>query len=472
MKTTNQRDVRVEKNSQATMDHTVTEKNGRHSIESFLDHFESKNQGEKEFYEAVQEVTESIWDFLHSRPRYLAHNILERITEPERIIIFRVPWTDDHGDIQVNRGYRVEFNSAIGPYKGGLRFHPSVNLDVMKFLAFEQTLKNSLTTLSLGGAKGGSDFNGKGKSDMEVMRFCQSFMLELYRHIGPVTDIPAGDMGVGDREIGYLFGQYKRIQNQFHGVLTGKSMESGGSLLRPEATGYGLVYFVNEMLLSNKLELKGKTVAISGSGNVAQYAAEKSMDLGARVVTLSDSGGVIYDPAGMDKEKLLFVKQLKNEKRGRIWEYAEKYGVTYLEKKKPWEIPCHIALPCATENEIDAVDAMKLVENGCICVAEGANKPSKPEAVRIFLDKGILFGPGKAANAGGVAVSGLEMSQNGSRTRWSHSKVDSRLQAIMKDIHRKCIQHGDTGDNINYIRGANIAGFIKVADAMIQQGVV
>ncbi|MDR8390697.1 NADP-specific glutamate dehydrogenase [Aliifodinibius sp. S!AR15-10] len=445
---------------------------GYSSIDTFLKRVKEKNPGEIEFFEAVKEVIDSVWELLEKHPKYLHSNILERLTEPERVIMFRVPWTDDKGHVHINRGYRVEFNSAIGPYKGGLRFHPSVNLDILKFLAFEQTFKNSLTTLPIGGAKGGADFDPKGKSDSEVMRFCQSFMTELYRYIGPETDIPAGDIGVGRREIGYLFGQYKRLSNEFNGVMTGKSAESGGSLLRPEATGYGLVYFVSEMLQAQGKNLKGQTITISGSGNVAQFAAEKSLHLGGKVVSLSDSDGTIYDPKGLDEEKLAFVKHLKNEKRGRIREYAKKYDVTYLENQTPWNIPCDIALPCATENEIDEQDAIALVENGCWCVAEGANKPCQPGAVQVFLENELLFGPGKAANAGGVAVSQLEMAQNSMHTQWSRAEVDSKLQEIMRNIHSKCITHGETDGNINYIKGANIAGFLKVADAMLQQGFV
>lgn len=442
------------------------------SVEAFTKKIKSQNPGETEFREAVEEVVASVWDMLQDHPHYLQANILDRITEPERVIMFRVPWLDDDGAVQVNRGYRVEFNSAIGPYKGGLRFHPSVNLDIMKFLAFEQVFKNSLTTMSMGGAKGGSNFNPRGKSDGEVMRFCQSFMTELHRHIGHNTDIPAGDIGVGAREIGYLYGQYKRLSNEFTGVLTGKAIEWGGSLLRPEATGYGCVYFVREMLSTRNNSLEGKRVAISGSGNVAQYAAEKSIHLGAKVITLSDSDGTVYDPAGIDEDKLAYVMRLKNEKRGRIKEYAEKYDVQYIEGGKPWNIQCDVALPCATQNEINPDDAMALVKNGCVCVAEGANKPSQSGAVEIFIDNEILFGPGKAANAGGVAVSGLEMTQNEMRIQWSRQEVDQKLQDIMKEIHQKCVSQGKEEGYINYVRGANIVGFIKVADAMLHQGAV
>ncbi len=443
-----------------------------YSLKAFLKQVKSRNPGEKQFHEAVREVSECVWDLLHQQPVYLRSKIMHQITEPERIIIFRVPWTDDNGEVQINRGYRVEFNSAIGPYKGGLRFHPSVNLDILKFLAFEQTFKNSLTTLPMGGAKGGADFNPKGKSDLEVMRFCQSFMTELYRHIGHNTDIPAGDIGVGEREIGYLFGQYKRLQNEFTGVLTGKGEGWGGSRLRPEATGYGTVYFVREMLNEHGNDLEGKTVTVSGSGNVAQYATEKATQLGAKVITLSDSNGVVYDPDGIDAEKLEYVMHLKNVRRGRIKEYAEEYGVEYIENGVPWMFECDIALPCATQNEISAEDAETLVKNGCICVAEGANKPSESGAVEVFLGNKILFGPGKAANAGGVAVSGLEMSQNEMRYQWSRNEVDARLQEIMKEIHSKCVEYGTTGSYINYLKGANVAGFIKVANAMLHQGIV
>jgi glutamate dehydrogenase (NADP+) len=386
--------------------------------------------------------------------------------------MFRVPWRNDRGEVEVNRGFRVEFNSAIGPYKGGLRFHPSVNLSIFKFLGFEQVFKNSLTTLPMGGGKGGSDFDPKGKSDNEVMSFCQSFMTELCRHIGPDTDVPAGDIGVGGREIGYLFGQYKRIRNEFSGVLTGKALNWGGSLIRPEATGYGCVYFANEMLKTRDESFQGKTVAISGSGNVAQFAAEKVNDLGGKVVTLSDSGGSIHDSDGIDAEKLNYIMELKNVKRGRIKEYADKFGAAYLEGKRPWSVPCDVALPCATQNEISEAEAKTLVKNGCTAVAEGANMPSEPDAIEVFLGNKILFGPGKAANAGGVAVSGLEMSQNSMRIVWSREEVDQKLHSIMQNIHSVCVSRGNEGDFTNYVNGANIAGFIKVADAMIDQGVV
>ncbi|NSW94082.1 MAG: NADP-specific glutamate dehydrogenase [Bacteroidales bacterium] len=442
-------------------------------VQQFMAMIKAKNPGELEFHQAVQEVSESLIPFIEENPRYKHAKILERMAEPERTIIFRVPWLDDKGEIQINRGFRIEMNSAIGPYKGGLRFHPTVNLGILKFLAFEQVFKNSLTTLPMGGAKGGSDFDPKGKSDNEVMRFCQSFMTELFRHIGPDTDVPAGDIGVGGREIGYLFGQYKRLKNEFTGVLTGKGIEWGGSLIRPEATGYGATYFAQEMLATRGDSLAGKTVCISGSGNVAQYAAEKMTELGATVVTLSDSNGFIYDPKGIDAQKLRYVMELKNIKRGRIKEYAEKFGVEYYEGKRPWVIKCDIAMPNATQNEIDGEDARLLVKNGCKCVTEGANMPCTPEAVEVFLNAGILYGPGKAANAGGVATSGLEMTQNSMRLPWSREEVDSRLRTIMKNIHTTCVKYGTRHDGfINYVDGANIGGFVKVADAMIAQGVV
>ena len=442
------------------------------SVESFMDIVNSRSPGEKEFHQAVHEVVESIWSFLQEHSHYLHSRILERMVEPERIIIFRVPWSNDRGEVEVNRGYRVEFNSAIGPYKGGLRFHPSVNLSILKFLGFEQVFKNSLTTLPMGGGKGGSDFDPKGKSDNEVMSFCQSLMTELQRDIGPATDVPAGDIGVGGREIGFMFGQYKRLRNEFTGTLTGKGLNWGGSLIRPEATGYGCVYFANEMLKTRDESFKGKTVAISGSGNVAQYSVEKVLDLGGKPVTLSDSSGSIYDPDGIDREKLAYVMDLKNVKRGRIREYAEKYGVEYWEGKRPWKVKCDVALPGATQNEISKEDAETLVKNGCSCVSEGANMPSAPEAIEVYLDNKILYGPGKAANAGGVAVSGLEMSQNSMRLNWSREEVDNKLHDIMKSIHNACVTHGKEGDFTNYVKGANIAGFIKVADAMLDQGVV
>ena len=432
----------------------------------------AKNPGESEFHQAVQEVAESLIPYIEENPKYKHAKILERIAEPERVVLFRVPWLDDKGEIQINKGYRIEMNSAIGPYKGGLRFHPTVNLSILKFLAFEQVFKNSLTTLPLGGGKGGSDFDPKGKSDNEVMRFCQSFMTELYRHIGPDTDVPAGDIGVGGREIGFLFGQYKRLKNEFTGVLTGKGIQYGGSLIRPEATGYGATYFAQEMLKAEGDEIKGKKVVISGSGNVAQFATQKVNELGGKVITLSDSAGFIHDPNGIDDEKLQYVMELKNIKRGRISEYAEKYGVEYHEGKRPWGITCDIALPCATQNEISDEEAKTLVKNGCRVVSEGANMPSTPEAIEVFLNKKILFGPGKAANAGGVAVSGLEMTQNSMRLPWTREDVDKQLKQIMVDIHETCRKYGKESDYINYVKGANIGGFVKVAEAMLAQGAV
>ena len=442
------------------------------NVKEFMAYVESRSHGEKEFHQAVDEVVESLWDFLQDHPDYLHAKVLERMIEPERVLMFRVPWRNDRGEVEVNRGYRVEFNSAIGPYKGGLRFHPSVNLGILKFLGFEQVFKNSLTTLPMGGGKGGSDFDPKGKSDNEVMSFCQSFMNELCRHIGSNTDVPAGDIGVGGREIGYMFGQYKRIRNEFTGVLTGKGLNWGGSLIRPEATGYGCVYFAEEMLKTKGDSFKGKTVAVSGSGNVAQYATEKVNDLGGKVVTLSDSSGTIYDKDGIDAKKLAFIMELKNVKRGRIKEYADKYNAEYFEGERPWKVTCDVALPCATQNELNINEAKELVKNGCIAVAEGANMPTEPDAVNLFLQEKILFGPGKAANAGGVGVSGLEMSQNSMRLSWPREEVDEKLHNIMKDIHTACTKHGSDGDYVNYVKGANIAGFIKVADAMIDQGVV
>ena len=442
-------------------------------VQQYMAMIKAKNPGENEFHQAVQEVAESLIPFIEENPRYKHAKILERIAEPERTIIFRVPWLDDKGDVQINRGFRIEMNIAIGPYKGGLRFHPTVNLGILKFLAFEQVFKNSLTTLPMGGGKGGSDFDPKGKSDNEVMRFCQSFMTELFRHIGAETDVPAGDIGVGGREIGYLFGQYKRLKNEFTGVLTGKGIEWGGSLIRPEATGYGATYFAQEMLATRDDSLEGKIICISGSGNVAQYATEKVTELGGKVVTSSDSNGFIYDPKGIDADKLKYIMDLKNIRRGRIKEYAEKFGVEYFEDKRPWMIKCDIAMPNATQNEINAEEAKTLVKNGCICVAEGANMPSTIEAVEVFLKAKILYGPGKAANAGGVATSGLEMTQNSMRLPWSREEVDSRLHTIMKNIHSTCVKYGKQDDGfINYVDGANIGGFVKVANAMIAQGVV
>lgn len=447
--------------------------NERLKLETFMKTVQHRNPNEVEFLQAVQDVAESLLPFIENNPQYKNNKILERMVEPEKVIMFRVPWMRDNGEIEVNRGFRVQMNSAIGPYKGGLRFHHSVNLSILKFLAFEQVFKNSLTSLPMGGGKGGSDFDTKGKSDNEVMRFCQSFMTELYRHIGANVDVPAGDIGVGAREIGYLFGQYKRISGDFTGVITGKAREFGGSRIRPQATGYGLVYFTEEMLQTRGIPIKGKTVAISGSGNVSQYTVEKCIEMEAKVVTLSDSEGFIHDPAGIDTAKLKFVLELKNERRGRISEYAEKFGCDFYEGERPWKIPCDIAFPNATQNELDGEDARELIRNGCFCVAEGANMPSTSEAIHEFEKAKILYGPGKAANAGGVAVSGLEMSQNSLRFSWKSEEVDTKLKQIMKRIHYKCVKNGKEEDGfINYEKGANIAGFIKVADAMIAQGLV
>jgi len=433
-----------------------------------------RNHHEPEFLQAVQEVAETVIPYIINNDIYHGKNILLRMVEPERLLSFRVSWVDDSGEIQVNRGYRVQMNSAIGPYKGGLRFHPTVNASVLKFLAFEQVFKNSLTTLPMGGGKGGSDFDPKGKSDNEIMRFCHAFMTELYRHIGHNTDVPAGDIGVGAREIGFMFGMYKKLNNTFTGVLTGKGASWGGSLIRPEATGYGTVYFAENMLKTKGDSFKGKTVVISGSGNVAQYAAEKAIELGAKVVTLSDSGGYIYDEEGIDIEKLAFVMTLKNKSRGRISEYSQKYpSAQYFEGQRPWAVKCDIALPCATQNELSGDQAKTLINNGCMCVSEGANMPSTPEAMHTFQKAGILFAPGKASNAGGVATSGLEMSQNSLRLSWTRKEVDEKLQDIMEDIHDSCVQYGKNEDGtIDYVKGANIAGFVKVADAMLAQGVV
>ncbi|MCB0395504.1 MAG: NADP-specific glutamate dehydrogenase [Flavobacteriales bacterium] len=442
-------------------------------LEEFMAKVRVRNGNEPEYLQAVHEVAEVIIPFMEAHPKYKDARILERICEPERVIMFRVPWKDDKGQFQINRGFRIEMNSAIGPYKGGLRFHPSVNLGILKFLAFEQVFKNSLTTLPMGGGKGGSDFDPKGKSDNEVMAFCQSFMTELSRHIGPDTDVPAGDIGVGGREIGFMFGQYKRIRNEFTGVLTGKSPNWGGSLIRPEATGYGCVYFAEQMLEVRGQMVKDKTVVISGSGNVAQYAAEKVLDLGGKVLTFSDSEGYIYDEKGIDREKLAWVMELKNVKRGRIKEYADKFGAKFIAGKRPWEVKCDIALPCATQNELNGEDAQKLISNGCIAVSEGANMPSTPEAVEVFLNNKIMFGPGKAANAGGVATSGLEMSQNSLRLSWTREEVDDKLKGIMTSIHQMCLKYGrEDGDFVNYVKGANIGGFVKVADSMLDQGLV
>jgi len=443
------------------------------SPEHFMTYVKEKNPNQPEFHQAVEEVVDSVWPLIENNPKYQAANVLERIIEPERTIMFRVTWVNDKGELKVNKGYRVQMNSAIGPYKGGLRFHPSVNLGVLKFLAFEQVFKNSLTTLPMGGAKGGSDFDPKGKSDAEVMRFCQNFMLELSRHVGADTDVPAGDIGVGGREIGFMFGMYRKLNNEFTGVLTGKGINWGGSLIRPEATGYGVTYFAEEMLKARNDSLEGKKVAISGSGNVAQYAVEKVTDLGGKVVTLSDSDGTIYDDEGIDLGKLGYVMDLKNNKRGRIKEYVNKYkNAEYLEGKRPWEVECQVALPCATQNEISGDDAKNLVNNDCFCIAEGANMPTQPAGVEVFLKNQVLYGQGKAANAGGVATSGLEMSQNSMRLSWTREEVDARLRTIMKSIHQTCVTYGKEGDFINYVKGANIGGFVKVADAMVDQEVV
>ena len=442
------------------------------SVESFLARLKKRDPDQPEFHQAVEEVLRSLWPFLEANPHYLTSGILERMCEPERAIVFRISWVDDQGKVQVNRGFRIQMNSAIGPYKGGLRFHPSVNLGVLKFLAFEQTFKNSLTSLPMGGGKGGSDFDPKGKSDAEVMRFCQAFMSELYRHIGADVDVPAGDIGVGAREIGFLFGQYKRLSNQFTSVLTGKGPSYGGSLIRPEATGFGCVYFAEEMLKRSGETVEGKRVAISGSGNVAQYAARKVMDLGGKVISLSDSEGTLYCEAGLTEEQWLALLELKNVKRVRISELASSFGLEFRAGQCPWELACDIALPCATQNELDLEAARALLRNGCGCVAEGANMPTTLEAVDLFIEAGILFAPGKASNAGGVAVSGLEMSQNAMRLLWTGGEVDSKLHAIMQSIHHACVHYGEENGRINYVKGANIAGFVKVADAMLAQGVV
>ena len=441
-------------------------------LTGFLEQLRRRYPSETEFHQAVTEVAKSVWPFIEKNPQFRKAKILERMTEPERIIIFRVTWVNRHGEVQVNRGYRIQMNSAIGPFKGGLRFHPSVTLGTLKFLAFEQVFKNALTTLPMGGGKGGSDFDPKGKTDEEVMAFCQAFMSELYRHIGPDTDVPAGDIGVGGREIGYLFGQYKKLRNEFTGVLTGKGLNWSGSRIRSEATGYGLLYFTEEMLHKHGTSITDKTVVISGSGNVAQFAAEKALLRGAKVVTMSDSDGFIHDPDGFNGEKLAFIKDLKNVRRGRIKEYATQYRCKYVAGQRPWGIKCDVALPCATQNEISGSDAEQLVKNGCICVAEGANMPSTPEAVEVFLAHKILYGPGKAANAGGVSVSGLEMSQNSLRLQWTTEEVDKRLSEIMKAIHNQCVRFGEADGFVNYVNGANIAGFRKVAEAMLDQGVV
>ncbi|MFT6151522.1 MAG: glutamate dehydrogenase (NADP+) [Flavobacteriales bacterium] len=452
----------------------MSSSNYQTQIDEFMNYVKNIVPEEPEFLQAVLEVAETVIPYIEANPKYKKAKILERMVNPERVIMFRVPWLDDAGEIQINRAYRIEMNSAIGPYKGGLRFHPSVNLSILKFLAFEQVFKNSLTTLPMGGGKGGSDFNPKGKSDNEVMKFCQSFMSELCRHIGPNTDIPAGDIGVGGREIGFMFGQYKRLKNEFTGVLTGKGIEYGGSLIRPEATGYGCVYFAQEMLETKKDSFTGKIVAISGSGNVAQYACEKVIHLGGKVVTMSDSGGYIYVPGGIHSEKLAFIKELKNVKRGRISEVAEKFdGVQYFEGERPWGVTCDVALPCATQNELNGDEAKGLIANGVMCIAEGANMPTTPDGVAAFEEAKVLFAPGKASNAGGVATSGLEMSQNSLRFNWTREEVDTKLLQIMKDIHSSCVEFGtDSSGHVDYVKGANVAGFVKVADAMMAQGLV
>ncbi len=441
------------------------------TMHEFLHQVSAKNADQPEFIQAVTEVVESIWDVYDANPQYRKAKILDRLVEPERIIIFRVPWQTDSGEVMVNRGYRVQFNSAIGPYKGGLRFHPSVNLGILKFLGFEQIFKNSLTTLPMGGSKGGSDFNPRGRSDEEVQRFCHSFMLELFRHIGPNTDVPAGDIGVGKREIGFMFGMYKKIVNETTGVLTGKGLDWGGSLIRPEATGYGAVYFAEEMLKTKGKSFEGKTVLVSGSGNVSQYAIQKVNQLGGKVVTASDSDGFIYDPDGIKGEKWEFLMDLKNVQRGRISEYADEFKVKYYPGERPWIIPADIALPCATQNEINGEEAKTLIKNGCICVSEGANMPTTPEGVEVYLENKILYGPGKAANAGGVSTSGLEMTQNSMRLSWSAEEVDAKLHGIMKAIHEQCVTYGKSDAFVNYVKGANVAGFIKVANAMMDLGI-
>ncbi len=441
-------------------------------VEKFMIGLKRRNPGEPEFHQAVEEVAHTVMPFVLNHEKYKNAGILERMTEPDRIVIFRVCWEDDQGNIRANRGYRVQFNNSIGPYKGGLRFHPSVTLSVLKFLGFEQTFKNSLTTLPMGGGKGGADFNPKGKSDREVMRFCQSFMTQLFRHIGPNIDVPAGDIGVGGREVSYMFGQYKRLTGEFTGALTGKGISFGGSLIRTEATGYGNVYFTNEMFKHKGDSLEGKTCVVSGSGNVAQYTIEKINHLGGTVVTASDSSGFIHDPSGIKDEKLEFLKDLKNNKRGRISEYADKYGCTFQSGQRPWAVPCQAAFPCATQNELFGEDAQTLVNNGCIAVGEGANMPSNIDAINHFVKSKVMFGPSKAANAGGVAVSGLEMTQNSMRLSWDREELDVRLQNIMKSIHKQCVTYGDENGHVNYVKGANIAGFVKVADAMLAYGVV
>jgi glutamate dehydrogenase (NADP+) len=448
-------------------------KNMYNSPKEFINYVKERNPNQPEFHQAVTEVIESVWSVVEKNPQYQSAKILERIVEPERVLMFRVTWTNDKGEVQVNKGYRIQMNSAIGPYKGGLRFHPTVNLSILKFLAFEQVFKNALTTLPMGGGKGGADFDPKGKSDAEVMRFCQNFMIELNRVIGPNTDVPAGDIGVGGREIGAMFGMYKKLRNEFTGVLTGKGLNWGGSLIRPEATGYGATYLAEEMLKTRKESFKGKNVAVSGSGNVAQYTVEKVNQLGGKVVTLSDSDGSIYDKEGITDAKLAYVIDLKNNTRGRISEYAKKYkSAEYMPGKRPWGIKCDVAFPSATQNEISGDDAKTLVKNGCICISEGANMPTTPEGIEVFLKAKVLYAPGKAANAGGVATSGLEMSQNSLRLSWTREEVDERLHNIMKAIHATCVKYGKEGDFVNYVKGANIGGFVKVADAMVDQGVI
>ncbi|PKM22101.1 MAG: NADP-specific glutamate dehydrogenase [Gammaproteobacteria bacterium HGW-Gammaproteobacteria-14] len=442
------------------------------SLASFLDNLRQRDPDQPPFHQAVEEVLQSLWPFIERTPKYQQPGLIERLVEPERVLMFRVAWTDDQGRIQVNRGYRVQMNSAIGPYKGGMRFHPSVNLGVLKFLAFEQTFKNALTSLPMGGGKGGADFNPKGKSDQEVMRFCQALMSELYRHIGPNLDVPAGDIGVGAREVGYMFGMYKKLTNEFTGTFTGKGASFGGSLLRPEATGYGLLYFVEEMLKTREKSIDGLKIAISGSGNVAQYSARKAMELGGKVVSMSDSGGTLHFPEGMTIDQWYFLCHLKNEQRGRLADMAGEFDLVYQGGANPWGLTCDVALPCATQNELHAEDARKLIQNGCICVAEGANMPSTLPAIEIFREAGILFAPGKASNAGGVSVSGLEMSQNSLRLSWNQGEVDERLHKIMQRIHHSCLEYGSHQGKVDYVNGANIAGFVKVADAMLAQGVV
>ncbi|HHM21429.1 MAG TPA: NADP-specific glutamate dehydrogenase [Bacteroidetes bacterium] len=450
----------------------VLTKSNHTDVASFMANIRKNNPHEPEFHQAVQEWANSVLPYVAAHPRYQEEGLLERITEPDRCISFRVSWLDDEGRVRVNKGYRVQFNNAIGPYKGGLRFHPSVNLSILKFLGFEQIFKNSLTTLPMGGGKGGADFDPKGKSDHEIMNFCQSFMVNLFRYIGSATDIPAGDIGVGSREVGYMYGMYKKLANEHRGVMTGKGLSYGGSLIRPEATGYGTVYFMQEMLKANGNDMEGKKCLLSGSGNVAQYAAEKILQLGGTVLSMSDSSGTIYDPDGINSEKLGFIMDLKNNRKGRIKEYADEYGTEYLPGQRPWHLCCDLAFPCATQNELNATDAKALVKNGCIGVAEGANMPTTIEGIEVLQTNHVLYAPGKAANAGGVATSGLEMSQNSLRISWTRDEVDHRLRDIMRDIHEKCLEYGATSNGTDYVKGANIAGFVKVADAMLGQGVV